>query len=260
MKEIIIRSQKEWDALPEKFDEFTVIKIVDSIEIIHIRKNPESSSAELWGSSSAVLWGSSRAELQESSRAVLQESSSAELWGSSSAVLWGSSSAVLWGFSVAFCNSKSCKITKGKYTAIQKPFKAKTLLQWIEIEGVKKSKGKLLLYKRVSKDFKTQEGNPNKTDWIVGKKFKHPNWNPKENECGEGKYHACSFPSACDEFRSIEGDRYICIAVAPKDCYLWPNAYYPHKIAVRAGKVLYECDRFGEKSANGREGYERREL
>jgi hypothetical protein len=120
---------------------------------------------------------------------------------------------------------------------------------------VKKSGKNLLLYKRVSNDFFTQEqpgSEGEKTEWKIGSSFKHPAWSPKESECGRGKYYACSFPAARDQFRSIDGDKYICISVAPKDCYLWPNAEYPHKIAVRAGKVLYECDGFGEKIGRGK--------
>jgi hypothetical protein len=47
MKEIIVRSQKEWDALPEKFDEETLVKIVESVEWINIggnyKKTPDQS-------------------------------------------------------------------------------------------------------------------------------------------------------------------------------------------------------------------------
>jgi hypothetical protein len=238
-KEIIIRSQKEWDALPEKFDEFTIVKIVDSVKIINLKKIPGQSTVSASGQSTVYAYGQSTV--------YAYDQSTVSAYGQSTVSAYGQSTVYAYGFSVAHCNSDTCKITTGKYAVIQKLFKAKTLAQWIEIEGVKKEKGKLFLYKRVSKDFKTQEGNPHETDWAVDKKFKHLNWNPKENECGEGKFHACSHPVFCDEFRSTGGDKYVCISVAPKDCYLWPKASYPHKIAVRAGTVLYECDRFGEK-------------
>lgn len=52
----------------------------------------------------------------------------------------------------------------------------------------------------------------------------------------------------CDEFRNEIGDRYIAIRVALVDVYVWEDhPSYPYKIGFRKGKVLYECDRFGEK-------------
>ena len=92
MSKIIVTTQSDWDALPKRFETFTVLEI-RSEDTIVIKDNPDSSSAVLWGSSSAELWGSSSAELRDSSSAVLWGSSSAVLWGSSSAELWDSSSA-----------------------------------------------------------------------------------------------------------------------------------------------------------------------
>jgi hypothetical protein len=118
---------------------------------------------------------------------------------------------------------------------------------WLEDEGVQASKGKVVLFKRVSSDFKTQEGMPNETQWIVGSTVEHHAWNPTSEECGEGKYHACSRPFFCDEFRSKSGDRYVAIEIAVKDLYAWPAASYPHKVAFRKGKVLHECDKFSNQ-------------
>src|SRR3990167_2255941 len=67
------------------------------------------------------------------------------------------------------------------------------------------------------------------------------------SECGEGKFHACSRPYFCDEFRNNNGDKYIAIEIKKDDLYAWPNPVYPHKIAFREGKVLYECDKFGKE-------------
>lgn len=51
MREINITSQEQWDLLPEKFEEFTVLKI--NCEYIVIKSNPGNSRAVLWGYSSA---------------------------------------------------------------------------------------------------------------------------------------------------------------------------------------------------------------
>lgn len=77
--------------------------------------------------------------------------------------------------------------------------------------------------------------------------IEHPTWEPEINECGKGKFHACSRPYFCDEFRDQKEDRYIAIEIQTKDLYEWENAQYPHKIAFRKGKVLYECDKYGIK-------------
>jgi hypothetical protein len=327
MNEIIVKSQKDWDALPKSFEEFTVIKIVDSEETISINRNPgsssvvahgssrvdahgsssvdaydsssvvayDSSSVDAYGSSSVDAHGSSRVVAHGSSRVVAHDSSRVDAHGSSSVDAHdssrvdahGSSSVVAYGssrvdaydssrvdahgssrvdaydssrvdaydssrvnlktFSVAFINSKTCKIIKGKYATVIIPKRPQNIKQWIDFEGIKKQDKNILLYKRVSKDWLTQEGTPNETCWKPGTKFKHSAWEPKTEECGAGKYHACSFPAACNEFRKTDGDRYVCLSVKPADCYFWKDGSYPHKIAVRSGTVLYECDFMGEK-------------
>jgi hypothetical protein len=249
MNEIIVRSQKEWGALPEKFEQETLIKIVESTEWIYLNKARENSTV--------VAWGNSKVVARENSTVVARENSTVVAWGNSTVVArenstvvaWENSKVEAWGFSVAFCQSDSCKIIKGKYAHIQKPFTAKTLTDWIEIWGAKKQGKKLVLYKRVSKDFKTQEGQPWETDWSVGKTLEFKTWKPGESECGSGKFHACAAPGLCDQFRTEKADdKYITILVDKKDCFVWGNnPSYPSKISVRKAKVLYECDRFGEK-------------
>ena len=240
----------------------------------------ESSHAELWESSHAVLWGSSHAVLRGSSHAVLWESSHAELWESSHAVLRGSSHAVLresshaelrgsshavlrgssqsivndfyfkgklqlFGFSIASIPfGLKLKIKKEKNALIQK---YKLIEDYFEREGVELKGGKCILFKRVSKDFKTQEGTENETLWKVGEFIEHKDWQPESGECGAGKFHGCSRPFFGDEFRSTQGDVYIAIEVKKADTFQWKKPQYPHKIGFRKGKVLYQCDRYGVK-------------
>jgi hypothetical protein len=120
-------------------------------------------------------------------------------------------------------------------------------LPYLEREGVPKDHGSVILFKRVSKDWKTQEGTARETLWAIGSKVTHPAWNPGHSECGEGKFHACSRPYFCDEFRNETGDRYAAIKIKIADLYEWEKPSYPHKIAFREGRVLYECDRFGKR-------------
>jgi len=118
MRTVIIRSQAEWNALPNYFDEFAGLELrgVDPVTITKIPGNSsvilrghsraqlwEDSRAELWedsgallcGNSRAVLKGNSRAVLRGNSRAVLRENSRVELWETSAAILYGHSRAVL---------------------------------------------------------------------------------------------------------------------------------------------------------------------
>jgi hypothetical protein len=151
MKEIIIKTQKELDALPDGYKNYQEIYINSDPNIwLQISKTPqnakivlresshaelresshavlresshavlwESSHAELWGSSHAVLWGSSHAVLRGSSHAVLRESSHAVLRESSHAVLWGSSHAELWGSSHAVLRESSHAVLRESSHAV----------------------------------------------------------------------------------------------------------------------------------------------
>jgi hypothetical protein len=131
---------------------------------------------------------------------------------------------------------------------LTKNIKPITVDAWANKISAEVSKQKLTLYKRVSKDFLTQEGTSNETRWKIGKIVEHKNWKPAESECGSGKFHGCVSPIDCDLFRGKEGDKYIVVSVLKNDCYAWPkNPEYPMKIGFRKGKVLYECDKNGKK-------------
>jgi len=69
-----------------------------------------------------------------------------------------------------------------------------------------------------------------------------------QEECGEGKFHACSRPYFCDGFRNKTGDRYIAIEVNKEDLFEWKkNPTCIHKIVFKKCKVLYQCDKFGKR-------------
>jgi hypothetical protein len=146
------------------------------------------------------------------------------------------------------------KIKKAK-TSVVRRVPVSILEDWFERNGVKKEKT-VIVYKRVSKDFKTQEGTERETTWLPGTTVTHPNYDPKREECGGGKYHACSRPFFCDEFRHEKADdRYVAIEVTRTkkvsghpNLYPWPkNAGYPYKVGFGEGSVLYECDKYGKK-------------
>ena len=152
-------------------------------------------------------------------------------------------------FSIGILSSNikvKVKVKKSKTATLIK----QKQLNYFQKYNIKIIKGKCVLYKKVSSDFKTQENTINETLWEIGKTITHKNWNPTESECGEGKFHACATPHFCNEFRNNFGDRYIAISVKIADTYEWKNGNYPTKIAFREGKVLYECDINGKKIIN----------
>jgi hypothetical protein len=128
---------------------------------------------------------------------------------------------------------------------------------YLERQKVRIKDGSVILYKRVSKYFKTQEDTENETLWEVGATLTHDNWEPDKDECGAGKFHACARAGWCDRFRSENGDKYVAIEVKVDDLYEWPEVQifpqeiafrnFPQKIAFRKGKVLHECDRRGNR-------------
>ncbi len=231
MKEIIVTTQAELDALPESFGEYTRIVIQNTTGRLVVRVAWENSSVEAWGNSSVVAW----------------ENSSVEAWEKSVVRVFSGyvKKIALYGFAVAII---SATITvniekKSDHCYIQ----VTRDLGWFERNAVEQTPV-VILYKRVSKDYKTQEDTENETLWAIGSHVTHPKWNPENEECGEGKFHACSRPYFCNEFRNKPGDRYVAVSIKLEDLHEWTNNIkYPYKIAFREADVLYECDKLGKK-------------
>ncbi len=224
MKQVFVSTQKELDSLPNVFNEFTQIIIKDTKETVYVKEAWENSSVEARENSSVVAWGNVGVHLLSDCATV-----------------------TLFMFSVCWELAKGKIIKKSKTCTVIKPEHKKGLDGWLEREAVKDGK-KIILYKKVSKDFKTQENTKNETLWIVGSTVEHHDWKPEIQECGEGKFHACSRTYFCDEFRNEKGDRYLEIEVDKKDLYVWENnPGYPHKIAFRKCKVLREVNKMGKE-------------
>ncbi len=154
-------------------------------------------------------------------------------------------SIILNGFSVVMIPiDLKIKIKKSKDAKVQRYKQEPYLVR----ECVEVKNGKVILYKRVSKDYKTQEGKENETEWKIGTTVTHKNWKPEAEECSAGKFHAVSRPFFADEFRNNPDDKYIAVEIKVEDLYEWKNnPQYPHKIAFREGKVLFECDKYGKE-------------
>jgi len=238
MARIVVKSQAELDALPERFDQYTVIEIRAAKGTwVSITQARENSSVVAWGNSSVEAWGNSSVVARGNSVCrIFCRSAKVELHGSSVGFLQVEGAIAL---------RKS-----GYATIIQPPPPEWSVPGWLEREGVIEADGAVILYKRVSADYRTQEGQPWETKWPIGETLTHPAWDPAVEECNGGKFHACSRPYFADEFRLTKGDRYIAIQIRVSDLYAWPERpQYLHKIAFREGTVLYECDKHGRRKS-----------
>ena len=231
MKEIIVNTQQEMDAIDVKFD--GVIKICGIGIKVKLRYKYRVEARE---NSSVVAWGNSSVVARGNSSVVARGSVCVRIFAEIKALS-------LFGFSVLFQPfDLKFKFKKEKTCRVQK-FKPQ---KYLDREGISVEDGAVILFKRVSSDFKTQESTKNETLWAIGSTVTHPSWNPTSGECGEGKFHACSRPYFCDEFRNTCGDKYIALSIKISDLYEWENPQYPHKIAFWKGVVLYECDSSGQ--------------
>ena len=157
------------------------------------------SSVEAWGNSSVEAWGNSSVVAWENSSVVAWGNSSVEAWEDSSVVAWGDSSVVarensvvrifseyvkevaLYGFAVAIISSAiTVNIEKSLSTATSKSLETWKLVR--ERNAVKKRLETVILYKRVSRDWKTQENTANETLWLVGSHVTHPQM--ESQKCG----------------------------------------------------------------------------
>jgi len=220
-----------------------------------------------WDSSQvhSESWGSSRVHSESWDSSQVHSVS----WGSSQvhSVSWDSSQvhSECYNYSIIFANRLASLYIRGysvallpddfvikinkEDTCVVQRYKVQE--SFFERNRVKVENGVCVLYKKVSKKYKTQEDTRNETVWTIGSIVEHKQWEPTGSECGEGKFHACSRPYFCDEFRNNVGDKYIAIEVRMENVYEWKNPEYPHKIGFRKGLVVYECDKYGNK----KEGY-----
>ena len=204
----------------------------------------DNSSATLYNNSKAYLHNNSKAFLYHNFSAILRDNSTADLYDNSEATLYNNSKAILRNNSKAILHDNSTAAIYSSVAKVEGKNAIKmfgnhkmTMKKWITFNQAEHDKNHLYLYKRVSKDFKTQEGTPNETIWTIGKTLKVPNWNTQE-ECGEGKFHACADTSDCNQFRNRTTDIYIKLKVKKSDCHIFPNPMYLTNIAFKSAIVL----------------------
>ncbi len=153
----------------------------------------------------------------------------------------------LFGFSTGIIHNSSHFTIKKEKNCVVKSIPFDTDYDFFLKHSIPIKKDKAIIFKSVSENFETQEGMPNQTKWEIGKTLVCKNFNPQLSECGEKKFHGVSHPIFAFEFRSDPNDRFIAIEVKVSDTFQWTNPKYPHKIAFRKGKVLFECDITGRR-------------
>lgn len=217
-----------------------------------VASTTENSCVETYENSCVEAYENSYVEAYENSCVIAYDNSYVEAYDNSRveaydivSVNYCSENCVvnLYNNAVCVCKTKEHQITAFGNAYIQM-LKEQS---FIEGHGIEIKDNKIIIYKRVSSEFKTQEGTKNETLWEIGSTVTHPKWHPEGSECGGGKFHGVAKPYIADEFRNVIGDKYIAIEVNVSDLYEYKNASYPHKIAFREGKVLYECDRYGNE-------------
>ena len=114
--------------------------------------------------------------------------------------------------------------------------------QWLQLCGVPIRKGKVILYKSVSKNFQTR----NNVSFVPETQHKAPDWDSTYlKECGCG-IHYCPSVAQAKEFR--DENTYVACEVNVSDIADLPAfAQYPDKIRARGGFTLYQCDEKGNK-------------
>ena len=140
MKEIIVTSQAELDALPVDFDGRIIIKFGTPYNRAIIKRRfkysvvaRDNSSVEAWGNSSVVA--------RENSSVVARENSSVEAWENSSVEAWGNTQVV--------DSSRSHNITaNGNSRIVHNPG---NINEYLDHYNIHHSNGKANLYKAVHK-------------------------------------------------------------------------------------------------------------
>ena len=244
MKEIVVTSQAELDAIPVDFDGRIIVKFGTPWNRAVVNKKykfrvalRENSSAVLWGNSSAVLWENSSAELRENSSAVLWENSSAVLWGNSSAELRENSSAELWGNTQVNQKSPYCHIkTSGNSRIVYDP---RNIQEYIDFYCLDSTDTTVRLFKAVHKcggEYVSDADSDFK--YVIGETAEADSLDTDVNkECGHGIHMA--FKEWALDYGRYWSDLAILELEAEKDGVIVP-LYGCGKVRAAKAKVIRE--------------------
>lgn len=222
---------------------------------------------EAYGFSQVNVSGTCNVEAYDSSRIVVRDACKVIIHGDATKID-ASEFCVVYTYSHSMPKNNVQLHGMSKFIKYNPALMVKSINQWIKFYTLDANKEyidptkEVILYKVVSKQYKTQEKTKNETLWRPGMIVEMPmdKWNPYEKECGEGKFHACGNPISCLEFRKHDGGintKFVAIKVKKEDLFLWAEfnqsrifkriSEYPNKITFRKGQVLFECDINGNK-------------
>ena len=194
MTEIIVKSQQEFDAIPQDFDGRVYIKSPRGVRIIVTNRKGsvearENSSVEAWGNSSVVAWENSSVEARENSSVVARENSSVEAWENSSVEAWGNSSVEAWENSsvVGQGNSQITKYSDSTSLKVSGNARIVTLPstpeEYCDFYGIEIRDGQAILYKAVRPDLRSFHDYD----------FQYAINETKKTNCDSSPLNACSF-------------------------------------------------------------------
>ena len=148
MKEIIVKNQKELDAIPVDFD--GVIKIDFGTQINKaVIRNTYKYTVVTIKNSSVEAWGNSSVEARDNSSVVAWDNSSVEARGNSSVVAMGNGRIKAAGNAqVLDFNRKNNIEICGNARIVYNP---SIIEEWAKFSGIEIKNGKILLYKAVHK-------------------------------------------------------------------------------------------------------------
>jgi len=111
MATIVVKTQKEFDQLPESFKELTSIEIRSDKDLtIVVKKTPGNSTVWAYGNSTVAAYGSSTVRAYDSSTVAAYNSSA--VWAYDSSTVYAYNSSAVWAYdssTVWACNSSTVK-------------------------------------------------------------------------------------------------------------------------------------------------------
>ena len=89
MKTIIVKNQAEWDALPDKFAEFTAVHVYSDPKVpLTIKRTPGNATVEAWENATVEAWGNATVEARENATVEAWENATVEAWENATVRAW----------------------------------------------------------------------------------------------------------------------------------------------------------------------------
>jgi hypothetical protein len=236
MNTIEIKTQAEFDKLPDKFEIYTQINIIGQISTIN--NAPKNSHINVSGSATIkFVYGSATIKSVSGSATIEYVSMNAiiRILSNDVNIITARQQVVLIFQDCKPAIRGECdssviinKITKAEFN----------IENFIGIYDIEKQKNNLILYKFVKTDF--TDFYRGRIEYKLGTIVKCPDWiSDNKHECGGG-LHLGATPKWAKYFNNNNEGRLLKCEVAIKDIVVHPNPQYPFKIRCKKLKVLEE--------------------